>query len=446
MKISIPLLLATFALIYSSCVDSSDKKLKLLSTKKTGIDFNNRVIENDSMNMLTFTNFYTGSGVGIGDINNDGLQDIYFGSNMESGQLYLNKGNFVFENITKSAGLTTDRWITGVSMVDINQDGNLDIYLSISGPTNKFRNNENLLFVNNGDLTFTEKGQSYNLNDSAQTTHGSFFDYDKDGDLDLFSIINPTDFPLNYMGRITIKKVNGEAASTDKLFRNNGDGTFTDVSRQAGILLEGYSLGINTSDFNHDGWVDVFIANDFSTNDIFYINNGDGTFTNRAAEYLKHTSYASMGTDAGDFNNDGLQDLVVVDMYPEDSYREKMLVAGTPYNSFQNMINRGYEPQYGRNVLQVNNGNGTFSEIGQMAGVAKTDWSWSTLFADFDNSGYKDLFIANGFTRDVGNLDFMKYKEFSPFTDPDADPAVRFAAYLCRFEQLPGRAAFHRCR
>ena len=186
MKISIPLLLATFALIYSSCVDSSDKKLKLLSTKKTGIDFNNRVIENDSMNMLTFTNFYTGSGVGIGDINNDGLQDIYFGSNMESGQLYLNKGNFVFENITKSAGLTTDRWITGVSMVDINQDGNLDIYLSISGPTNKFRNNENLLFVNNGDLTFTEKGQSYNLNDSAQTTHGSFFDYDKDGDLDLF--------------------------------------------------------------------------------------------------------------------------------------------------------------------------------------------------------------------------------------------------------------------
>ncbi|WP_304236143.1 VCBS repeat-containing protein [Jiulongibacter sediminis] len=413
-----------------SCEKRPKKLFKLLSPERTGIDFNNRVIENDSMNMLTFTNFYTGAGVGVGDINNDGLQDIFFGSNMESGRLYLNKGDLKFEDITNSAGVETDRWITGVSMVDINQDGNLDIYLSISGPKRDFQNNENMLFINNGDLTFSEQAAAYNLNDSSQTTHGSFFDYDKDGDLDLFSIINPTDYPLNFMGRVTPKKINGEASSTDKLFRNNGDGTFSDVSREAGILIEGYSLGVNTSDFNHDGWVDVFVSNDFSTNDLLYINNGDGTFTNQAKSFFKHTSFASMGNDAGDINNDGLQDLVVVDMYPEDNYREKTLIPGMSYNTFQNMINQGYEPQYGRNVLQVNNGNGTFSEIGQLAGIDKTDWSWSTLFADFDNNGFKDLFVANGFTRDVGNLDFMKFKKLSPFADPDADPADHYKAIL----------------
>ncbi len=421
------LILGIFTL---SCADKFKKPLfHLIDPAQSGIDYSLVIKENDSVNMLSFTNFYTGSGVGLGDINNDGLTDVYFGSCMESGRLYLNTGNLKFTDITEKAGIETACWITGVSMVDINTDGYLDIYLNVSGPKSS-QNTRNLLFINGGDLTFTEQASEYGIDDESQTTHSSFFDYDRDGDLDLFMIINPTNSALNYMGSIGAKMINGESKSTDKLFRNNGDNTFSDVSREAGILIEGYSLGLSTSDINGDGWVDVFVANDFLSNDILYINNGDGTFTDKAGEFFKHTSFSSMGTDIADIDNDGLPDIYVCDMYPADYYREKTMVAANSYKAFYYLIRMGYDPQYVRNVLQINNGNNTFSEIGLLAGVDKTDWSWASLFGDLDNDGFKDLYVTNGFTRDLGDLDFIKYHESSPFANPSANSADHYKAIV----------------
>jgi len=255
----------------------NNRLFEKVSPKKSGIKFKNSLTENDNDNMLSFINFYTGAGVGILDVNNDGLQDIFFAGNQVSSRLYLNKGGFVFEDITKKSGVQTDRWITGVSIVDINQDGFDDIYLSVSGAWKK----GNLLFVNNGNNTFTEKAAEYNLNVTVQTTHTSFFDYDKDDDLDAFLITNPTDFMLNSTEPLLRPKIKGESRGTDILLRNDGNGKFTDVSKKSGILIEGYSLGVNTSDFNNDGWTDIYISNDYIGNDILYINNRDGTFTDK---------------------------------------------------------------------------------------------------------------------------------------------------------------------
>jgi hypothetical protein len=369
-----------------------------VSPKKSGIKFKNSLTENDNDNMLSFINFYTGSGVGILDVNNDGLQDIFFAGNQVSSRLYLNKGGFVFEDITKKSGVQTDRWITGVSIVDINQDGFDDIYLSVSGAGKK----GNLLFENNGNNTFTERAAEYNLNVTEQTTHTSFFDYDKDGDLDAFLITNPTDFKLNSTQPLQRPKIKGESRGTDILLRNDGNGKFTDVSKESGILIEGYSLGVNTSDFNDDGWPDIYISNDYIGNDILYINNRDGTFTDKSGEFFKYTSFASMGNDAGDINNDGLIDLVTLDMLPESSYRQKLIVGTRTYDSFIYTLSLGYKPEYSRNMLQLNNGNNTFSEIGRMAGISSTDWTWAPLLTDLDNDGFKDLFVTTGFSRDMG--------------------------------------------
>ncbi len=392
---------------------------KRLSSTHTGIDFQNQIIENDTHNILNFTNLYTGSGVGIGDFNKDGKPDIFFGGNMESSRLYLNKGNLQFEDITLAAGVTTNRWITGVSVVDINSDGWQDIYLSVSGNASE-EQRKNLLFINQKDNTFKEKATEYGLADAAQCTHASFFDYDKDGDLDVFLIVNPTDYKLFNVNTIRKKKVNGEAASTDKLYRNNGNNTFTDVSKEAGILIEGYSLSLNTSDLNNDGWTDIYITNDFLSNDIIYINNQDGTFTNQADQLLKHTSFASMGVDVADINNDALPDIYVLDMYPEDNYRQKMIMGSGNYDRFQYILKAGYEPQYSRNTLQLNNGNNSFSEIGQLANIHKTDWSWSALLADYDNDGWRDLFVTNGFRRDLGDLDYINYNNTNAFGSPES--------------------------
>ncbi len=338
---------------------------------------------------------------------------------MESSRLYMNKGGLQFEDITENAGVTTDRWITGVAVVDINTDGWQDIYLSVSGNATAEKR-KNLLFINQQNNTFREQAEQYGIADTAQCTHANFFDYDKDGDLDLFVIINPTDYKLFNVNNIRPKKVKGEAPSTDKLYRNNGDGTFSDVSKEAGVLIEGYSLGLNVSDLNNDGWSDIYITNDFLTNDILYINNQDGTFTNRAAEMLKHTSFASMGVDVADINNDGRPEIYVLDMFPEDNYRQKMIMGSDNYDRFQYMLKTGYEPQYSRNTLQLNNGDGSFSEIGQLANVHKTDWSWSALLADYDNDGFRDLFITNGFRRDLGNLNYINYNNTNPFGDPES--------------------------
>ncbi len=417
-----------------SCQNSSPPPLfKKIPSTQSGITFQNEITEDDTHNILNFTNLYTGSGVGIGDFNKDGLQDIFLGGNLESSRLYLNQGEFKFEDITESANITTDRWITGVSVVDINTDGWQDIYLSVSGNATADQR-KNLLFINNQDNTFTEQAAKYGLADTAQCTNASFFDYDKDGDLDVFMIVNPTDYKLFNVNTIRKKKVNGEASSTDKLYRNNGDGTFTNVSKEAGILIEGYSLGMNVSDLNNDGWADIYITNDFLTNDIIYINNQDGTFTNRADELLKHTSFASMGVDVADINNDGLSEIYVLDMLPEDNYRQKMIMGSDNYDRFQYMLKMGYEPQYSRNTLQLNNGDGTFSEIGQLAEVHKTDWSWSALLADYDNDGFKDLFVTNGFRRDLGDLDYINYSNTDAFGSPEA----RKSKQLKRIKKQPG--------
>lgn len=401
-----------------SCTDRKpDTLFREIAPSESGITFSNDLTESYDHNMLMFSNFYTGGGIGILDVNKDGLQDLFFGGNQVSSKLYLNQGGLKFKDITEEAGISTDRWITGISVVDINADGYDDIYLSVSGFVSS-GNTENLLFINNQDNSFSEMAAAYGLNDKAQTTHTSFFDYDRDGDLDAFMAINPTDFSLFYMNRVKKPAIKGEARSTDKLYENLGNGKFREVSKEAGILFEGYSLGLNTSDVNDDGWVDVYVTNDFITNDILYINQGDGTFTNALKSAFDITSYASMGNDIADINNDGLLDLYTLDMLPEDSYREKILVNTTNYNFYQMVLNLGYHPQFTRNMLQLNNGDGTFSEIGHLAGVSRTDWSWSPLFADFDNDGFKDLHVTNGFRRELGNLDYINYNEYSPFVNP----------------------------
>ncbi len=372
----------------------------------SGVTFANAITESDTLNILKFDYLYNGGGVGIGDINNDGLPDIYFTGSMVSGRLYLNKGNFKFEDITQQAGVATSQWATGVSMIDINADGYLDIYVC-TAKKNDAEQKANLLFVNNGNNTFSEKAAAYGLADTGYSVQAAFLDYDVDGDVDMYLLTNARElFPRNIPRP---KKVRGQGSSTDRLYRNNGNGTFTNVSAQAGITIEGYGLGVAVSDINQDGWPDIYCANDFLTNDLLWINNGNGTFSNRIRDYLRHQSYNGMGTDIADYNNDGLTDIMVLDMLPPDNYHQKIMLGMMNYDRFMYDLQMGYEPQYMRNTLQLNNGNGTFSEIGQLAGVSSTNWSWAPLFADYDNDGFKDLFITNGFRKDITNLDFIVY-------------------------------------
>ncbi|MFK7924529.1 MAG: VCBS repeat-containing protein [Bacteroidia bacterium] len=397
---------------------SNGPRFLKLDPAESGLDFVNQITEDSVYNALDFTNLYTGSGVGIGDINNDGLPDVFLGGCMNSSALFLNQGAMQFEEITRSAGLTTDSWITGVSMVDINQDGWLDIYLCVSGPAAAER--KNLLFINQKDETFREEAAKYGLDIEAQCTQAAFFDYDKDGDLDIYLAVNPTDYAIFNVNTIRRKKIQGEAASTDLLYQNQGDGTFTNVSAESGILIEGYSLGLNVSDLNGDHWPDVYVTNDFLSNDLLYINQKDGTFRNEAATTFKHTSFASMGIDVADLNNDAKPEIYVVDMFPEDPYRQKMLMPGADHNRFRYILQAGYEPQYSRNTLQYNNGDGSYSDMSQLAGLHKSDWSWSPLMADFDNDGLRDIFIANGFLRDMGDLDYIKYNQEQIFGVPQS--------------------------
>lgn len=398
-----------FSIMGLASCSSKQTLFESLPSAHTGIEFINSVEENDKYNVLDYMNIYTGAGVAAGDVNNDGLVDLYFSGNKNSGKLYLNRGNLKFEDVTAKAGLITDRWCTGVSMVDLNQDGWLDIYVNVAG-SSKFGNTANLLYINTGDGRFTEQAAKYGIADTRLTMNASFFDYDKDGDLDLFLITNPADERVDNINTITEIKQNGESPGTDILYRNNGNQTFTDVSGKAGIVKEGYSLGSAISDVNNDGWPDIYVSNDFLTSDILYINNGNGTFSDKAHECLKHTSFASMGNDVADFNNDGLTDIYTLDMLPEDNYRKKMIIPSALYDKFQLLLQKGYEPQYTRNALQLNNGNGTFSDIAFLSNVSSTDWSWASLFADYDNDGDKDLMVTNGFYRDLGDLDYIHYQ------------------------------------
>ena len=386
---------------------------KLLTPDQTGVTFANTITTNDSVNIQTDVYVYNGAGVAVGDINNDGLPDLFFAGNMVSSRLYVNKGHMKFEDVTKSAGVTTNRWATGVTMVDINNDGWLDIYVSVSGPRwTTPEQSANLLFLNNHDGTFTECAAKYGIAETGFTSQAAWLDYDGDGYLDLFLLDNsPEDFSR---GDVTLHP--GRAATTpgsfNQLYHNNGDGTFTNVSEKAGILRSaGYGLGVAIADVNNDGRPDIYVSNDITPNDVLYVNNGNGTFTDKAAKSIKHGSLSGMGVDIADFNNDGWADVVQADMMPADLNHRKRVIGFQTYSSMAETRARGFRDDYSLNSLQMSNGltrdgDVVFSEIGRMAGVARTDWSWSALFADFDNDGAKDIFISNGYPKAVNDLDY----------------------------------------
>ena len=388
---------------------------KLLSASETGVDFANNIPVSDSLNVQTDVYIYNGAGVAVGDIDNDGLPDIFFSGNTVSSKLYRNKGNMRFEDITPAAGVTTRRWSTGATMVDINGDGFLDIYVSVSGPAwSKGEQRANLLFVNNGNRTFTEEAARYGIADTGFTTHAAFLDYDRDGCLDLFLLENsPADFSRSAMPSHPSGRAGQTPGSQNELYHNTCHGGFTRVSDRAGILRQaGFGLGVVVADFNEDGWPDIYVSNDITPNDVVYVNNGNGTFTNKRGEWLKHTSQAGMGVDAADINNDGWPDIAQVDMAPHDLSRRKRTSGSTTFVGVEGLMSQGVLPDYSVNVLQLNDGtigdgNVSFSDIAGLAGVAATDWSWSPLLADFDNDGNKDLFIGNGYPKAVNDLDYI---------------------------------------
>jgi len=360
--------------------------------------------------VLKYGYLYNGGGVAVGDINNDGLPDIYFTGNLVASHLYLNKGNWEFEEIAEEAGVAAaGLWNTGVTMADINGDGFLDIYVCRSAAVNPM-NRRNLLFMNNGNLTFTELAGSAGLADPGYATQAAFFDYDRDGDLDMY-LLNHSIQEYAGFNTLTPKlKDRHNRDYGDKLFRNDTI-FFTDQTRAAGIKTNvlGFGLGLGISDVNNDGWPDVYISNDYNEEDYLYINNQDGTFSDQLAEYIEHVPLSSMGSDIADFNNDGYFDIMTLDMLPEGNYRQKVMFGPDNYDKYQRLISSGFYYQSMRNMLQLNNQGLGFSEIGQMSGVSATDWSWASLFADFDNDGHKDLFITNGYRRDYTNMDFMNF-------------------------------------
>jgi hypothetical protein len=388
-----------------------------LGADRTGITFKNLLEISDELNVFTYRNFYNGGGVGIGDFNNDGLEDIYFSSNMGPNKLYLNLGNFQFRDITESSGTSgASEWSTGVSIIDINGDGFLDIYVSNAGiRPGEYRNNE--LFINQGDLTFIESAEEYNLADSGITTHASFFDYDNDGDLDVY-LLNNSFIPvtaLDYSNKRELPEdewmIGDEyKGGGDRLLRNEGS-TFVDVTKESGIYnsLIGFGLGVTTGDINQDGYIDIFISNDFYERDYLYINNGDGTFSESLMEWVGHTSHSSMGADMADLNNDGFMELFVTDMLPNEHKRLMEITDFEGYDVYRLKQNLGFGHQFMQNSLYWNNRNNTFSEIAYHSGVAATDWSWGALMFDMDLDGYKDIFVANGIYHDLTNLDFMNY-------------------------------------
>ena len=419
--------LPLFALVLFLAVGchTQPARFELLPSGTTGITFNNLLTESDTLNILSFEYMYNGGGVGVGDFNNDGLSDIFFAGNMVTSKLYLNKGDFRFDDITEQSKVSTKYWCTGISVVDIDQDGWMDIYVCTVNPHDN-KSSPNLLFHNkgvdsNGIPMFEEVAAAVGLADRSYSTQAAFLDYDLDGDLDMYLLTNALE---NYTRNSPIgQHADGTGKSVDKLFRNDGPATglprFEDVSAAAGIRTEGWGLGIVVNDINRDGKPDVYVANDFLSNDHVYINKGDGTFGNEK-ERMKHTEYNGMGADIGDINNDGLNDILVVDMFPEDNLRQKTMFGGIGYDRFQKNIQMKYQPQYVRNVLQLNNGNGTFSDIGYLSGIYATDWSWSGLIADVDNDGWQDVLITNGYRKDITNLDFVTYSRESSMFGTDA--------------------------
>ena len=415
------LLLSFFIVLFTNCSkknsENKDALFTQLDSSATGINFVNDVKNGANMNIFKYRNFYNGGGVAIGDINNDGLADVFFTSNLGENKLYLNKGNLKFEDISKKAGINLPKsWSTGINMTDINGDGLLDIYVSNAGNNiNSIRKSQ--LYINNGNLTFTDKADEYNLADTGITTHAAFFDYDKDGDLDCY-ILNNSFIPvssLNYSNKRQLRDKDWDVASIlkgggDKLMRND-NGKFIDVSAAAGIYgsLIGFGLGVTVGDVNGDFYPDIYVSNDFYEKDYLYINNKNGTFTEQVENWASHISQSSMGADMADINNDGKSDIFTTDMLPENDERLKNTTNFDNYDLFTRKIHLDFYNQYMQNTLQLNDDNNKFLEIANFAGLAKTDWSWGALLFDMDNDGYKDIYVCNGIYHDLTNQDFMDF-------------------------------------
>lgn len=397
-------------ILLSSCKTEQPKPLfTLIGNRHSHINFINQVDYTEEFNTYTYRNFYNGAGVGVGDFNKDGLTDIYFCGNLVENKLYLNKGDFVFEDITEQAGVgCTGAWSTGVSIADVNGDGWPDIYVCKSGDPHT-PNRRNALFINNGDLTFTEKAAAYGLDVFGLSNHAAFFDYDRDGDLDCYLINNSfqsvTEFDIK-PGQREIRDTLGG----NKLFRND-NGQFKDVSNEAGIYGSkiGFGLGVSVSDVNRDGWPDIYVSNDFFERDYLYINNRNGTFSESLVDQLQETSLGAMGADIADINNDSWPEIFVTEMTPEGNARLKTKVMFESWERYQNKLDNGYFHQFARNTLQLNNQNCSFSEIGRFSGVSSTDWSWGALIFDVDNDGWKDIFVANGIYKDLLDRDYLDF-------------------------------------
>ncbi len=379
--------------------------LQLLDSAQTGIDFNNAIRESENINHFNYSQIYNGAGVAIGDINNDGLPDVFFCGNMVSDRLYLNKGGLKFEDITQASGVAKNSgWSWGVTMADANADGYLDIYISRNGESMNPNDRTNQLYINNKDLSFTESAMSYGLADAGFSTQAVFFDMDNDGDLDMYQVNQPPDPKL--FSRYKIPR-SQQVFHTDKLYKNE-NGNYRDASENAGIPNTlAHGLSVCASDFNNDGWMDLYITNDYDEPDMMYYNNGDGTFQNVIDQKFKHISKFSMGSDAGDVNNDGFIDLMTLDMAAEDHYRSKTNMGSMSSENFELLVKWGKHYQYMFNTLQINSGMGNFYDVGNLAGIAKTDWSWSALFVDLDNNGWKDIIVTNGIKKDFRNNDFL---------------------------------------
>jgi enediyne biosynthesis protein E4 len=436
--------------VFVSSCKNDNPLFKEVDAKSSGLLFNNEIKEDDILNPMNYEYIYNGGGVGIGDFNNDSLVDVYFTGSVTANKLFLNEGNLKFKDVTNIAKVEgKEKWCKGVTVVDINSDGWKDIYVSCAVyPSLEAR--KNLLYINkgltNGIPIFEEEAEAYGLADTSSTHMATFFDYDNDGDLDVYLLEN--DLTGQYANEFREIKMDGSFKTTDKLFENTFDSTlhhpiYKDVSKKAGITVEGYGLGINICDINNDGWKDIYVSNDYISNNLLYINQKNGTFKEECAQYFKHTSKNAMGNDVADINNDGLPDVFELDMAPADNYRSKMMMNDASYQNWQNSARYGYMHQYVRNTLQLNQGyvkidsirKPVFSEIAQLSGVAQTDWSWAPLLIDMDNDGWRDIIISNGLPKDISDMDFMAYRNNAVNTSSAAEvlkqvPTLKISNYI----------------